>query len=322
MKTTIQKTNYSEQVSQDTYFLDHSSNNNNKEENGFGDKTYELADDFIKNYFSKLSKIKLLDKDEEIKIAKKAKRGSLEARNELVVRNLRLVVSIAKKYIGKGLSFPDLIQEGNLGLMKATEKFDPGRGFKFSTYATWWIRQAITRAIMDKSRVVRLPSYISENYMKLKKSINLIKKKIGREPELGEVANYLNEDAESLQRLINLMQFPISLSSQINDGSDELFDLVIDKNLLSPETKLENEEMNIQIDDTLNKLTSQERELILLRYGFRDGFKKSLHEVSKAMKIYYSKARQLQARAMHKLRTDETSSELKKYMCDYVEETV
>lgn len=317
MKTTIQKTNYSEQVSQDIYFLDHSSNYNNKEENGFGDKTYELADDFIKNYFSKLSKIKLLDKEEEIKIAKKAKRGSLEARNELVVRNLRLVVSIAKKYIGRGLSFPDLIQEGNLGLMKAVEKFDPKRGFKFSTYATWWIRQAITRAIMEKSRIVRLPGHISENYMKLKKSINLIKKKIGREPELEEIANYLNSDVKSLQRLINLMQFPISLSSQINDGSDELFDLVIDKNLPPTEIKLENEEMNIQIDDILSKLTSKERELILLRYGFHNGFKKSLREVSKAMKICYSKARQLQARAMLKLRTDETSNGLKNYLCDY-----
>lgn len=319
MQTTFKKNEYTE-VTKDIPILDFNSNGNGNKGSELNGKTYELNDDLIKSYFVKLSKIKLLEKKEEIKIAKKAKRGNLEARNELVVRNLRLVVSIAKKYIGRGLSFPDLIQEGNLGLMKAVERFDPNRGFKFSTYATWWIRQAITRAIMDKSRTVRIPTHIHENYMKLKKSINLLKKKIGREPELEETADYLNEDPESLQRLINAIQFPISLSSQINDGSDELFDLVIDKNVLPPETKLENEEMNVQIDDTLSKLTSKEKELILFRYGFHDGFKKSLREVSKNMKISYPKARQLQAKAMQKLRTDETSSELKDYLCDYVEE--
>ena len=272
-------------------------------------------DDAIKQYLKRISTIPLLTHEEEIKLAKKVKKGNLEAKNELAKRNLRLVVSIAKKYINRGLSFLDLVQEGNLGLMKGVEKFDVSRGFKFSTYATWWIRQAITRALSDKSRTIRLPVHMVENINKLKKVTRDFSLAIGRQPKEEELAHLMSTDVKHIQNMINSMRLPISTDTPIGTNEEgELQKLIEDKFSIHPQENLTKEDCRADIDDLLMILNPKEKNVVLLRYGLNDGAERSLKEVGEHLGISHERARQLQASALKKLRNPEISGRLKGYL--------
>ena len=271
--------------------------------------------DSIKLYLKQLSSISLLSQEEEIKLAKKVKKGDLNAKRELVKRNLRLVVSIAKRYMNRGLSFLDLIQEGNLGLIKGAEKFDPTKGFKFSTYATWWIRQAITRALADKSRTIRVPVHVLEYITKLKKAVRAISQAIGREPKEEEIAQYLDTNIKELQNMINATRIPVSTDSLI--GTDEIFELqevIEDKFITSAYDEITTKDLKFKIEDTLAHLNKNEKDVIELRYGLNDGAKHTLREVGKSLGISYGRARQLQASAFKKLRNEEITTTLEPYL--------
>ncbi len=271
--------------------------------------------DSIKLYLKQLSSISLLSQEEEIKLAKKVRKGDLNAKRELVKRNLRLVVSIAKRYMNHGLSFLDLIQEGNLGLIKGAEKFDPTKGFKFSTYATWWIRQAITRALADKSRTIRVPVHVSEYINKLKKAVRVISQAIGREPKEEEIAQYLDTNIEELQNMINATRIPVSTDSLI--GTDETFELqevIEDKFINSTYDEMTTKDLKFKIEDTLAHLNKNEKDVIELRYGLNDGAKYTLREVGESLGISYGRARQLQASALKKLRNKEITTTLEPYL--------
>lgn len=271
-------------------------------------------DDSIKFYLSKLNSVPLLTHEEEIKLAKKVKRGDKKAKAELIKRNLRLVVSIAKKYLNRGLSFLDLIQEGNLGLIRAAEKFDVDRGFKFSTYATWWIRQGITRALSDKSRTIRIPVHMVETMNKLKKAIKDLSQAIGRQPKQEEIAQVLNTDIEHIQHVISSMQLPVSSDTPIGANEDgELTELIEDRFVVEPQEHLTNEDLKFGIEDSLLLLNPKEKNVVILRYGLKDGTKRTLKEVGKCLGITYARARQLQASALKKLRNPEISGRLKNY---------
>lgn len=286
-----------------------SSDNENKA------KLYTEDNDSIKLYLKQLSSIPLLSREEEITLAKKVKKGDLEAKKELVRRNLRLVVSIAKRYMNRGLSFLDLIQEGNLGLIKGAEKFDPNRGFKFSTYATWWVRQGITRALADKSRTIRVPVHVIEYVSKLKKAVRTLSQAIGREPKEEELAQYLNTDVEELQNIINATKIPLSTDSPI--GIDETFELqevIEDKITTNADDDVVSKDLRYKIEDSLTLLNKKEKDVIELRYGLSDGAKRTLREVGRHLGISYGKARQLQASALKKLRCKEIASGLSPYL--------
>lgn len=277
-------------------------------------KTYNEDNDSIKLYLKQLTLIPLLTQQEEIKLAKKVKRGNIDAKKELVKRNLRLVVSIAKKYLNRGLSFLDLVQEGNLGLIRGAEKFDPNKGFKFSTYATWWIRQAITRALSDKSRTIRVPVHALESMNKLKKATRILSQAIGREPKEEEIAKYLDTDIEDIQKLTNLTLPPISAANPISTNDDTLLQEIIeDKYSIQPQEELTTEDLKTAIEDSLFALTQKEKNVVELRYGLNDGAKKTLKEVGKCLGITYGRARQLQASALKKLRNPETINRLQPY---------
>ena len=278
-------------------------------------KNEQVKDDSIAKYLKSLTTIPLLTHEEELKLARKIKKGDLKAKQELTRRNLRLVVSVAKKYIGRGYPFLDLIQEGNLGLIKATEKFDPKRGFKFSTYATWWIRQAITRAIADKSRVIRIPVHMVENISKLKKSISSLNQALGREPREEEVANLLDMKVDDIQYVIDLMQYPISSDAPIGgDEESTISEIIEDKSVIQPEEELTNSDLTYEINDTLENLNKNEKKVVMLRYGLEDGAKKTLKEVGKELGITHERARQLQASALKKLRNIDVIGKLEPYM--------
>ena len=293
------------------------SNEYSDEDLGITEETNLLKqdDDAIKFYLKKLSSIPLLKHDEEIKLAKKAKQGNSDAKKELVERNLRLVVSVAKKYLNRGLSFLDLIQEGNLGLLKTVEKFDVDRGFKFSTYATWWIRQGITRALSDKSRTIRLPVHIVDNIHKIKKAAKELIFAIGREPKEEELAQYLDMDIENIQSTIGSMKFPISTNQPIGDGdSGKLEELIEDKTQEGPVDTLINSDLRFQVHDSLLLLNPKEKKVVELRFGLDNGSKKTLKQVSKHLDMSYPRARQLFSSAIKKLRQPEISTKLKPYL--------
>ena len=270
--------------------------------------------DSIKYYLKQLSTIPLLTHEEEIKLAKEVKKGDPEAKKELVKRNLRLVVSIAKKYINQGLSFLDLVQEGNLGLIKASEKFDVDRGFKFSTYATWWIRQGITRSLSDKSRTIRIPVHVVETMNKLKKVIRDFNQSIGRQPKEEELAELLDTDVESIQHVINSMKLPVSIDTPIGTNDEGgLLELICDKYSVEPAEDMTSDDLTYEVEDSLHLLKPKEKNVVELRYGFADGEKKSLKEVGEQLGITYARARQLQASALKKLRNPEVATRLKTY---------
>ena len=281
-----------------------------------------IADDSVKIYLQQIGKIKLLSSDEELEVAKKIKdSNSDEAKKILVNANLRLVVSIAKKYIGRGLSFLDLIQEGNMGLMRAAEKFDYSKGYKFSTYATWWIQQAITRAIADKSRLIRLPVHMIETLSKIKKISMDLTIENGTAPTKEEIAYKIGMSVQKLTQLIESAQGTISMESPANqkDENTKLSDFIVDESTLSPDSKVTQDNLFCDIKKMLNHLSEKERNVLIMRYGLDDnGEKKTLEEIGSYYGVSRERIRQIENRAMSKLkklcRNNNINMNLKNYI--------
>ncbi|MBI3308574.1 MAG: sigma-70 family RNA polymerase sigma factor [Candidatus Melainabacteria bacterium] len=279
-------------------------------------KTSEISD-FFKSYTEYLKHKPLLSREEEVILARKARKGNIKARNELIERNLRLVISIAKNYLHRGLPFFDLIQEGNLGLMKAVERFDPSRGFKFSTYASWWIRQSITRAIMNKSKVIRLPAHLFEKVNKLKKIQKELYKKLNREPTDEELAEVLEIETLEVNRLKDLMKSVKSLDIKTSAESDLTFaDVIEDRFVIKPEEETETKELKEEIDTILMSLNPKEKAVLLLRYGLGNGKQRTLQEVSEYLRLSRNRVSQLQSSALEKLRSLGNQEFLRSYIKD------
>ena len=285
-------------------------------------QTSAAADDSVKIYLQQIGKIKLLSNEEELEVAKKIKEENSErAKKILVNANLRLVVSIAKKYIGRGLSFLDLIQEGNMGLMRAAEKFDYSKGYKFSTYATWWIQQAITRAIADKSRLIRLPVHMIETLSKIKKISTDLTIENGVAPTKEEIAYKIGMPVQKLTALIESAQGTISIESPANqkDENTKLSDFIVDETTLSPDTKVTQDSLFCDIKKMLNHLSEKERNVLIMRYGLDDnGEKKTLEEIGTYYGVSRERIRQIENRAMSKLkklcRNNNVNKSLKNYI--------
>ena len=264
------------------------------------------ADDSVKIYLQQIGKIPLLTAEQELEVAKKIKESNDEHAKEVLVNaNLRLVVSIAKKYIGRGLSFLDLIQEGNMGLMKAAEKFDYAKGYKFSTYATWWIQQSITRAIADKSRIIRLPVHIIETHRKIKKVTEDLTTETGKAPSKEEIAYRVGISVSKLTSLIKAAQSTISIETPATakDESSKLGDFIVDESTISPDTRVSQENLFEDIQKMLNQLSPKERDVLIMRYGLNDdGNRKTLEEIGSRYGVSRERIRQIENRAISKLK--------------------
>ncbi len=281
-----------------------------------------IADDSVKIYLQQIGKIKLLSADEELEVAKKIKEeNSEQAKKVLVNANLRLVVSIAKKYIGRGLNFLDLIQEGNMGLMRAAEKFDYSKGYKFSTYATWWIQQAITRAIADKSRLIRLPVHMIETLSKIKKISMDLTIENGTAPTKEEIAYKIGMPVQKLTALIESAQGTVSMESPANqkDESTKLSDFIVDESTLSPDSKVTQDNLFSDIKKMLNHLSEKERNVLIMRYGLDDnGEKKTLEEIGTYYGVSRERIRQIENRAMSKLKKLCRNNNINKNLKNYI----
>ena len=281
-----------------------------------------VADDSVKIYLQQIGKIKLLKHEEELEIAKQIKETNSEkAKVILVNANLRLVVSIAKKYIGRGLSFLDLIQEGNMGLMRAAEKFDYTKGYKFSTYATWWIQQAITRAIADKSRLIRLPVHMIETLSKIKKISMDLTIENGVAPTKEEIAYKVGMNVQKLTALIESAQGTVSIESPANQKDDniKLSDFIVDESTLSPDTKVTQDNLFCDIKKMLNHLSEKERNVLIMRYGLDDnGQKKTLEEIGTYYGVSRERIRQIENRAMSKLKKLCRNNNITKNLKNYI----
>ena len=258
-------------------------------------------------------KVSLLTAAEEVELAQKMENGDIEAKKKLIDANLRLVVSIAKKYIGRGMLFLDLIQEGNLGLIRAVEKFDYRRGFKFSTYATWWIRQAITRAIADQARTIRVPVHMVETINKMVRISRLLVQELGREPTDEEIAEKMNIEPSKVEEIRRISQLPVSLETPIGEEEDsQLGDFIEDHDLPSPDEAAAGHLLHEQIEDMLNTLSDREREVLHYRFGLEDGHSYTLEEVGKKFNVTRERIRQIEAKALRKLR--QPSKRLKDFL--------
>jgi RNA polymerase primary sigma factor len=262
------------------------------------------SDDSVKTYLQEIGRIPLLKGDEEIELAKRIAEGDEVAKDKLVSANLRLVVSIAKKYIGRGLSFLDLIQEGNLGLIRAAEKFDYKRGFKFSTYATWWIQQSITRGIADKSRTIRLPVHMIETITKLKKVTRDLTYELGRAPTKEELAKRMDISLSKLRLAIKATQGTISIETPLHtkDDNSRISDFLIDEESETPDTRVSQDNLNTEIERMLETLRPREKDVIKLRFGLNDGTKRTLEEIGQLFGVSRERVRQIETRALNKLR--------------------
>lgn len=264
------------------------------------------TDDSVRIYLQQIGKIPLLSLDEELQIAKKIKEENCEmSKNVLVNANLRLVVSIAKKYIGRGLSFLDLIQEGNMGLMKAAERFDYTKGYKFSTYATWWVQQAITRAIADKARIIRLPIHMIESLSKIRKATIDLTTELGRSPTKQEIAYRLGLSVNKLTSLVKSAQSTISIESPANQKEDstKIADYIVDESTIAPDSRVSQENLFDDIRKMLNQLSPKEKDVLILRYGLdNNGTKKTLDEIGSQYGVSRERIRQIENRAISKLK--------------------
>ena len=264
------------------------------------------SDDSVRIYLQQIGKIPLLSAEEELEVAKKIYESQSEiARKVLINANLRLVVSIAKKYIGRGLSFLDLIQEGNLGLIKATEKFDYTKGYKFSTYATWWIQQSITRAIADKARIIRLPIHLIESINKIKKATMDLTTELGRIPVKQEIADKMGISVSKLTSIIKATQSTISIDTPTGqkDDSNKIIDYIVDESTVAPDSLVSQESMLDDIKNMLNQLSPKERDVLILRFGLNnDGNKKTLDEIGSIYGVSRERIRQIENRAISKLK--------------------
>lgn len=272
-------------------------------------------DDPVKMYLKDIGKVPLLAADEEIELAKKMLDGDEESKRKLSEANLRLVVSIAKRYMGRGMLFLDLIQEGNLGLMKAVEKFDYQKGFKFSTYATWWIRQAITRAIADQARTIRIPVHMVETINKLIRVSRQLLQQYGREPTPEEIAKEMGISEAKVREIIKIAQEPVSLETPIGEEEDShLGDFIADDDTPAPAEAASFALMKEQLLDVLDTLTPREEKVLRLRFGLDDGRQRTLEEVGKEFNVTRERIRQIEAKALRKLRHPSRSKKLKDYL--------
>ncbi len=274
-----------------------------------------MIDDPVKLYLKEIGRVPLLDVDTEAELARRMSEGDEKAKKQLVEANLRLVVSIAKRYVGKGLFFLDLIQEGNLGLMKAVSKFDYTKGYKFSTYATWWIRQAITRAIADQARTIRIPVHMVETIHKVtKKSREMLQEK-GREVSAAEVAKEVNMNPDRVREIMKIAQDPISLETPVGEEEDShIGDFIEDQESPAPAEAASYELLREQLNEVLKTLTPREEQVLRLRFGLEDGRQRTLDEVGQQFNITRERIRQIEAKALRKLRHPSRSKKLKDYL--------
>ena len=272
-------------------------------------------DDPVKVYLKEIGRVPLLSADEEIDLALRMSQGDVEARKRLSEANLRLVVSIAKRYVGRGMQFLDLIQEGNLGLIKAVEKFDPTQGFKFSTYATWWIRQAITRAIADQARTIRIPVHMVETINKVKKVSSQLLHKNGHEPTAEEISVELDMPVDKVREIMRVAQEPVSLETPIGEEEDShLGDFIPDDEAPAPADAASHILLKEQLSDVLQTLTPREEKVLRLRFGLEDGRSRTLEEVGKEFNVTRERIRQIEAKALRKLRHPSRSKRLKDFL--------
>ena len=272
-------------------------------------------EDPVRMYLKEIGKVPLLSAEEEIELAKRMADGDEEAKKRLAEANLRLVVSIAKRYVGRGMLFLDLIQEGNLGLIKAVEKFDYQKGFKFSTYATWWIRQAITRAIADQARTIRIPVHMVETINKLIRVSRQLLQELGREPTPEEIAAEMNMPVDRVREILKISQEPVSLETPIGEEEDShLGDFIQDDNVPVPADAAAFTLLKEQLEEVLGTLTEREQKVLTLRFGLEDGRARTLEEVGKEFNVTRERIRQIEAKALRKLRHPSRSRKLKDYL--------
>ncbi len=274
-----------------------------------------MIDDPVKLYLKEIGRVPLLDADREAELARRMSEGDEKAKKELVEANLRLVVSIAKRYVGKGLFFLDLIQEGNLGLMKAVSKFDYTKGYKFSTYATWWIRQAITRAIADQARTIRIPVHMVETIHKVTKVQRQMLQEKGREVSATEVAKEMNMNPDKVREIMKIAQDPISLETPVGEEEDShIGDFIEDQESPAPAEAASYELLREQLNEVLHTLTPREEQVLRLRFGLEDGRQRTLEEVGQQFNITRERIRQIEAKALRKLRHPSRSKKLRDYL--------
>ena len=281
------------------------------------DTTYEgiNVDDPVRMYLREIGRVPLLTFDEELDLAKRILKGDEEAKKKLAESNLRLVVSIAKKYVGRGMLFLDLIQEGNMGLIKAVEKFDYTKGFKFSTYATWWIRQAITRAIADQARTIRIPVHMVETINKLIRTSRHLLQQLGREPTPEEIAEEMEIPVEKVMEIQKIAQDPVSLETPIGEEDDShLGDFIQDEDSPAPHDSAAYTLLKEQLEEVMSTLTPREEKVLKLRFGLEDGKARTLEEVGREFQVTRERIRQIEAKALRKLRHPSRSKKLRDYM--------
>lgn len=282
------------------------------------DNVDAFADDSVRLYLREIGKIPLLEPDEELELAKKAAQGDKKAKDKLAEANMRLVVSIAKRYSGRGLDFLDLIQEGNTGLLRAVEKFDPDKGFKFSTYATWWVRQAITRAIADQARTIRIPVHMVETINKVLRATRKLTQELNREPTIEEIAKEMDMEPEKVEYVMKIKQDIASLDQSVGrDGDDEdsvLGDFVEDEERVSPEDSAANQILKEQLAEILSTLSEREQKIIKLRFGVGGGRPHTLEEVGAEFSVTRERIRQIEAKALSKLRKHKDTKKLHEYL--------
>jgi RNA polymerase primary sigma factor len=273
------------------------------------------VDDSVRMWLREIGKRPLLSMEREIVLAERIERGDVHAKAELTEANLRLVVSIAKRYSGRGMSFPDLIQEGNIGLIRAVEKFDYRKGYKFSTYATWWIRQAITRAIADQGRTIRIPVHMVETINRLIKTSGQLLQDLGREPTMEELSRALDMPLERVSEIIRIAPEPLSLETPIGEEEDShLADFVEDHEAVSPTEAADRRLLREKIEEALDMLTLREREVLVMRFGLEDGCSRTLEEVGRHFRVTRERIRQIEAKALKKLRHPSRSRKLRDHL--------
>jgi RNA polymerase primary sigma factor len=276
----------------------------------------DISDDSVRLYLREIGKIPLLKPDEELALAHRVKEGDKEAKDKMAEANMRLVVSIAKRYSGRGLDFLDLIQEGNTGLLRAVEKFDPDKGFKFSTYATWWIRQAITRAIADQARTIRIPVHMVETINKLLRTQRRLTQELNREPTNEEIAAAMDMEVDKVEYVMKIKQDITSLDANVRDDDDDsvLADFIEDDDAVSPEDAATTQLLKEQVKDMLGVLTDREQKILKMRFGLEDGKSHTLEEVGQEFSVTRERIRQIEAKALSKLRKHKDAKKLYEYL--------